>query len=247
MSRKRIFIDAGHGGHDPGAVGNGMRESDIALEVSNALSGLLKSAGVETILSRTSDRAVTINERWQAANAQRADYFISIHVNAGGGTGAETFIAATKPQDREFASVVNDTYAEAMGLRNRGVKLDSTTRHGSLGVLRHTTMPAILVELAFIDSPPGNPDVNILRDRRQEMAEALAAGVFRFLGIEQQDKEGDDDLRYQTIEELPDWAQPTIQKLMEQRHLQGDENGRLNLSEDMVRMLVINDRAGLYG
>lgn len=52
--------------------------------------------------------------------------------------------------------------------------------------------------------------------------------------------------RYNTLAELPDWAKPTVQKLMEKGYLAGD-GGKLNLSEDMVRMLVINDRAGVYG
>ena len=67
----------------------------------------------------------------------------------------------------------------------RGVKIDTQTAVGSLGVLRHTRMPAILIELAFIDSPPSNPDVDILRNRRQDMAQAIASGLFQFLGVNQ--------------------------------------------------------------
>jgi hypothetical protein len=70
-----------------------------------------------------------------------------------------------------------------MGLTNHGVKPDTQTHVGSLGVLRFSSMPAILVELAFIDSPLHNPDVAILRDRRPDMARALADGVFKFLCI----------------------------------------------------------------
>lgn len=119
MSRHKIFIDPGHGGRDPGAVGNGMRESDIVLDVSRLLGNIIEAAGIDVTLSRTDDRALTVNERWQAANAWAATHFISVHVNATGGTGSETFIAATKQGDRPFALAVNDTYAIAMGLRNR--------------------------------------------------------------------------------------------------------------------------------
>lgn len=183
---KKIFLDAGHGGRDPGAVNNAfnLRESDIVLEVSQNLAAILTEAGFEVRQSRTADAFIKIDERWRVANAWGADYFISIHANAGGGTGAETFISATKQDNRIFAQTVNDTYAAAMGLSNRGVKLDSTTRHGSLGVLRWSRMPAILVELAFIDSPAHNPDLSILQFKRDVMAESLAKGIFKYLDIE---------------------------------------------------------------
>ncbi|MCL2702398.1 MAG: N-acetylmuramoyl-L-alanine amidase [Defluviitaleaceae bacterium] len=190
MSRTKIFIDAGHNysQFNTGAEGNGMREQDITFEVSFLLGEILKS-NFDIRLSRPTletnlgtDTNSSINVRWQMANEWGADYFISVHVNAGGGTGAETFIAATKPDDRAFALAVNDTYAAAMNLRNRGVKLDTESNAGSLSVLRHTDMPAIMIELAFIDSPPQNPDVQILRDRRADMAAALAKGINQYLG-----------------------------------------------------------------
>jgi N-acetylmuramoyl-L-alanine amidase len=178
---KKIYIDPGHGGRDPGAVGNGMRESDINLEVARLVGGILENSGVSVNYSRADDNSPA--SRWQPANTWEADFYISIHVNAAGGTGAETFIAATKPSDRAFALAVNDTYAAEMGLRNRGVKLDTQTHIGSLGALRNARMPAILIELAFIDSPANNPDVNILRDRRGDMAQALAKGILQFMNI----------------------------------------------------------------
>jgi N-acetylmuramoyl-L-alanine amidase len=179
-NQQKIFIDPGHGGRDPGAVGNGMRESNIVLEVAKKFGAIIEIAGFSVLYSRTDDSSPA--DRVGAANIWEADYFISIHVNAGGGTGAETFIAATKTDDRIFAQSVNDTYASDMGLRNRGVKLDTETHVRSLGVLRNTRMPAILVELAFIDSPAGNPDVNILLNRRDDMAQALANGIYKYFG-----------------------------------------------------------------
>jgi N-acetylmuramoyl-L-alanine amidase len=174
----KIFID-------PGAVDNGMRESDINLAVTLRLGELLRGAGADVRYSRTTDTRPSISERARLANAWAADYFVSIHVNAAGGTGGETFIAATKPQDRAFAQAVNDPYCAAMGLRNRGVKLDSASPRGRFDALRETRMPAVLVELAFIDSPPSNPDVPILRNRRSDMAAALADALLAYLGVAQ--------------------------------------------------------------
>ncbi|MCL1999709.1 MAG: N-acetylmuramoyl-L-alanine amidase [Turicibacter sp.] len=179
-----ICIDAGHGGADPGAVANGLRESDINLDVALRLGEILEQKGCEVYYTRRLDVAMGINARAEYANSHNADFFISIHTNAGGGTGAETFVQPNDKVSHEFATAVNDIYATKMGLRNRGVKFDTSTRHGALGVLRGTRMPAILLELAFIDSPVNNPDLGILRGKQQEMAVALSDGILAFLGID---------------------------------------------------------------
>ena len=188
MSRRIICLDAGHGGGDSGAVANGMREADITLAVTRLLGQQLEFAGFSIIYTRSDTSGRTINERWQFANAQGADYFISIHVNAGGGTGVETFYfrndSKRSRHSENFAHYVNNHYAEATGLRNRGVKPDTQTRLGSIGVLRHTRMPAILVELAFIDSPLHNPDVALLRIRQDAIAFALLDGILKYSTIE---------------------------------------------------------------
>ena len=191
--KKKIYIDAGHNnnGFDTGAAANNMREQDITFDVASLLRDMLNNTyGIKlsrpTITTNVgTNMNSSINSRWQDANSWGADYFVSIHVNAGGGTGVETFISATKQADRAFAQPVNDVYASEMGLRNRGVKLDTESAVRSLGVLRNSRMPAILVELAFIDSPAANPDVNILRNRRRDMAQALAKGLLQFLGVKQ--------------------------------------------------------------
>ncbi|MCL1986892.1 MAG: N-acetylmuramoyl-L-alanine amidase [Firmicutes bacterium] len=188
-----ICLDAGHGGNDPGAVSppNLLKESEINLAAVLSLGKILEQNGCEVLYTRRlnvatcpSGRRVGINARAEYANAHNADFFISIHTNAGGGQGAETFIAPNDQTSRNFAETVNTHYSAKMGLRNRGVKLDTTTRHGSLGVLRNTKMPAILLELAFIDAPSGSHDVqilwNILHDSTTA-AQALADGVLKFL------------------------------------------------------------------
>ncbi|MCL2576461.1 MAG: N-acetylmuramoyl-L-alanine amidase [Defluviitaleaceae bacterium] len=192
--RKKIYIDAGHNdrGWNTGASGNGLKEQDITFETAFFLSKIL-SLDFDVRLSRPTketnlgkDNSSSINARWSGANEWGADYFISIHVNAGGGTGSETYFYkdnAKRGQDSEvFAKTVNDIFAQAMGLKNRGVKLDTQAAVGSISVLRNTKMPAILIELSFIDSPLTNPDVTILRDRRKEMANALSEGIFKHLG-----------------------------------------------------------------
>ena len=246
----KIFIDAGHNysGWNTGAVGNGMREQDITFEVAARLSEILQTAGFETKLSRPTlqtnlghDNNSAINARWQMSNDWGADYFISIHVNAAGGTGAEAFYWDTGAE--EFSRTILETYCREMGLRNRRNVLTN-----QWAVVRHTNCPAVLFELAFIDSPLFNPDVEILRNRRGDMAQALAAGIFEYLGIDNsppKNLEEPNEKRFNTIDELPDWAVPAIGRLIDAGFLRGDGQG-LDLSMDMVRIFVILDRAGVF-
>ena len=193
--KPKIFIDAGHNHSlfNTGASGNGMREQDISFEVGFLLAQRL-APDFDVTLSRPTlttnlgqDNSSAINARWQMANERRADAFISLHVNAGGGTGVETFFfrecSERSRRSQELAEQVNTLFAHEMKLRNRGVKADTQTAVGSIGVLRRTNMPAILVELAFIDSPAVNPDVAILRNKRAEMADAIAKGVYQYFGV----------------------------------------------------------------
>jgi len=190
----KIFIDPGHGGHDPGAVGNGMRESDINLDVSLRLKKILEDAGLQVRMSRTTD--ISPRERQQHANRYKnVDMLLSIHTNAGGGTGVETIIPTASPnnprrdlqQNRRLAENISNALGQRFGLpirRQKGVMLETETRHGSLGVLRNAKMLAVMVELAFIDSPLHNPDVEVLRNRRQEIAETLADVILEWFGVD---------------------------------------------------------------
>jgi N-acetylmuramoyl-L-alanine amidase len=80
---KKIVIDAGHGGRDPGAIGkSGLKEKDVNLDIAKRLSRILKQEGVEVILTRSSDNFVSLEKRAEIANESGADLFISIHSNA---------------------------------------------------------------------------------------------------------------------------------------------------------------------
>lgn len=89
----KIFIDAGHGGKDPGAVGNELKEKDLTLKISKKIEVILKQYDSVTVkLSRTGDQTLSLKERTDMDNKWGADYLLSFHINAGGGTGYEDFI-----------------------------------------------------------------------------------------------------------------------------------------------------------
>jgi len=154
LSGWKFCIDAGHGGSESGAVGpGGTQEKDINLKVAFILKGLLEAEGATVLMTRQSDVAVSITDRWTMANNWGADRFICIHHNAMDGepgvNGTETLVAIYASQaSMELANSVQAALVGQLGLPNRGVK-----KVDYCGVLNHTNMPAILTEASFLSNP----------------------------------------------------------------------------------------------
>ena len=95
---KKIILDAGHGGSDPGAVGpTGLKESDVAWKITCMVADILMRYGIEIIFTRVGDTKVSLDKRVQMANQSKADFFISIHINSAtnpNATGTETYAYA---------------------------------------------------------------------------------------------------------------------------------------------------------
>jgi N-acetylmuramoyl-L-alanine amidase len=117
----RIVIDAGHGGHDPGAIGKGVTEAELVLDVALRLEGLLQNVqGIEVILTRRTDQFIPLQERPAIANREGADLFLSIHANASphpAARGVETYFLnfANNPNAAQVAARENATSALTMG------------------------------------------------------------------------------------------------------------------------------------
>ena len=173
----KIFIDPGHGGHDPGAVGKRSKEKDNVLKVALRLKTILEGYGHEVRLSRSTDVFIPLGERARLANAWGADYFFSLHDNSAtaSATGFETFVyngsvsaATTKLQNAVHSSIANQ-----IGIRDRGKK------RANFAVLRLTHMPAVLVEYAFISN---YNDETILIDEVEKLALLTAQGIVNHAG-----------------------------------------------------------------
>ena len=173
MAIKKIYLDAGHGGSDPGACGNGLKEADLAIKVVKYMYNYLNNYYVCSVYKDLSseDSLVTICNR---ANGWGADLFISIHFNAGGGNGFEVLIYSSN--NRKLGEIF-EKHAESVGQNSRGVKL-----RPDLGVLRLTTMPAVLNEIAFIDNKKDIKDWDE-NSELKEMAEALAKAAAEYLKL----------------------------------------------------------------
>lgn len=178
--RFRVVIDPGHGGPDPGAVGiNGLRETDVVLDVSLQVAQLLQQRGVQVLLTRTSEVDVDLPPRVALANSSGADVFLSIHANAlsmarPDVNGIETFFFES-PRSRALAAAVQEEMlAVSPGSPDRGV------RQGRFFVIRRTVMPSALVEMGFVTGQLDSPRLADPEHRRR-LARAIAAGLLNYL------------------------------------------------------------------
>lgn len=173
---KKVFIDAGHGGADPGAIGvNNSNEKDITLSLSKKLAELLKIQGIEVKLSRDGDKTLSLAERVNMANAWGADCFISVHCNAFNtvAKGVEVFALNSSISDMA-TDVLEGILNEKAYSLNRGVKF------AGFYVIKYTKMRACLVETAFIDN---KDDYKILIEKQDALALGMAKGICKYLKI----------------------------------------------------------------
>lgn len=153
---KVIVIDPGHGGHDPGAVGNDLREKDLTLAIAQRAANYLRVRGADVRLTRNDDRvfhsnkAADLNARADFANNLHADYFVSIHINAGRGTGFESYIVPCVV-NREAGRRQGILHSEVARVFHSAGLPDRGKKTANFAVLRRTRMPAILLECGFID------------------------------------------------------------------------------------------------
>jgi len=173
-----VVIDPGHGGRDPGAVDNGVQEKDLVLPISLRLGRLLQSMGYTVQYTRTTDVELELEPRVLFANRLQADVFISIHANSLASrnssiSGVETYYALGSTWGFTLATLVHQQVLLATGARDRGV------RAARFYVVRHTTMPAILLETGFVTNP--TEAANLSNPSYQErMARGVAQGIDQF-------------------------------------------------------------------
>ncbi len=167
-----IMLDAGHGGRDPGAVSGGRQEKDDSLALTLAVGEILQERGVDVLYTRTTDVYESPYQKAMEANEAGADFFISIHRNsspeANTYSGVESLVYNKSGIKLEMAENINEQL-EAVGFVNLGVK-----ERPGLVVLRRTRMPAVLVEVGFINSDADN---TLFENNFDDIALAIAAGI----------------------------------------------------------------------
>ena len=240
----RVLLISGHGAGDPGATaengGKRYREADETRRV---------TAAIRKALAAWGDAAVYPTDRNAFADYQKGtlrstarfeayDFVLEIHFNAlkasaadGKTKGVECYMP-TEAKDTAIAQRLCREIA-ACGLTNRGVRrknwsvIHTACRAGT---------PAALLEVCFLD------DANDMAVYEREFPRIIRA-MARALGA---DEEVENLTVYETLADVPAWGRPTVEKLLEKGWLRGDGD-TLDLEHNMLRTLVVNDRAGLYG
>ncbi len=180
----KIFVDAGHGGTDPGALGNGVVEQAVNLNVSRELARLLRQGGYEVMEYRTTrnenvlpNKNADLRNRAAMANQWGADYFISIHTNSSlnpAANGFEAYVYRLNSRAEELAQSIVNSVVSRLGSKDNGV------RQANFAVLRRTRMPATLLELGYLSNPTEALNLNSPAWQRA-VAQAIYEGIFNFV------------------------------------------------------------------
>lgn len=172
MPEYKIMLDAGHGGTDPGAVYEGRMEKDDTLRLTLAVGEILAKNGIDVVYTRTTDVYQTPFEKAKLANESGADFFISFHRNssprANQYNGVEVLLYDKRGIKYEMAENILGAMGE-LGFREIGIK-----ERPGLVVLRRTKMPALLLEIGFINSDVDN---QLYDEKFEEIAEGIAGAV----------------------------------------------------------------------
>lgn len=174
-----IMLDAGHGGAEPGAVYLGRQEKDDTLNLVLSIGEILQNEGIDVEYTRTTDIYESPLQKAMEANAAGVDFFVSIHRNSSPMpnqyVGVESLVYSLDGIKLEMAENIN-AQLETVGFVNLGVKA-----RPNLIVLRRTQMPAVLVEVGFINSDTDN---QLFDENFQDIAEAIARGIVETLPVE---------------------------------------------------------------
>jgi len=189
LQNKVIAIDPGHGGSDSGAIGpNKTQEKTITLAVAQRVQALLEKAGAEILMTRQTDKDVygpndsavdELRARTLVANDNKADVFVSIHIDAASNLiagGTTTYYYPKSKYDVMLAQCIQSNLVVAGKLQNRG------RRPARFYVMRNTEMPAVLAELAFISNPNEEIIINSTQFQ-QEMAQGIVKGLDAFFAL----------------------------------------------------------------
>lgn len=185
--KMKVFLSAGHGGSDPGAVAYGLKEKDINLQTLLACKEVLERHNVSVVCSRVTDENDPVTQEVKEANASGANLAISFHANAGGGDGFEAFCNPDNPNGVKLAQYA-ESQIKNIGQNSRGIK---NGMH--LAFVKNTTAAAVLLESFFVDNSVDN-DIGDTAEEQKKIGVAYAKAILRYYGIPY--KEADQSILY---------------------------------------------------
>ena len=253
---KLIAVDAGHGMDTAGKRtptfpdGTIMKENEFNRATAKFLVEALERNGFKTLLTAPEITDTPLQRIVKRANKAKADAFICIHANAydnkwNDANGIESWIY--NKSGNKTMKLAEDIQKELIAItkrKDRGIKKSS-----DLYVLRYTNMIAVLVECGFLTNLE---EATLLRSEnyRKKCAEAICKGICKYYNVSYQSESVQDNInccpkRYQKVSELP-YGKEVVQMLIDKELLKGNEKGDLDLTIDMVRLLIILYRAKVF-
>lgn len=195
----KLYLDPGHGGSDPGAQGNGLREKELNLDIALKIRSILENnyENIDVRMSRTSDITKSLSQRTDEANAWGADFYLSIHINSfnGSASGYEDYIHSSLSDNSATARYRDILHTEVMKLNQLD---DRGKKKADFHVLRETTMDAMLSENGFIDNAQ---DADLMKQEswRRNVAQGHANGIAKAFNLAAKETPTRGDAVYKVI------------------------------------------------
>lgn len=247
MSKPTIYIAAGHGGSDPGAVSGKYIEKALTLKTALACQNYLKNYECETVMARTTDKSCTVAHKMEEVEKKRPSLVLEIHYNAGGGEGCEVYYWHTHAPSKSLAQKVLAEMVK-LGQKSRGIKESKAGTSYNFGMCRQaatTGIPSILGEYAFVDNAKDQAKINSDAKLRA-VGEAYAKAAIVYLGLKKKAEPPKPSpgggsgvitvgstvkvsgAKYATGQTIPGWVKSTTHKVSEisgDRALLGRDGG----------------------
>ena len=247
MSKPTIYIAAGHGGSDPGAVNGKYIEKALTLKTALACQNYLRNYECETVMARTTDKSCTVAYKMEEVEQKRPSLVLEIHYNAGGGEGCEVYYWHTHAPSKSLAQKVLAEMVK-LGQKSRGIKESKAGTSYNFGMCRQaatTGIPSILGEYAFVDNAKDQAKINSDAKLRA-VGEAYAKAAIVYLGLKKKAEPPKPSpgggsgvitvgstvkvsgAKYATGQTIPGWVKSTTHKVSEisgDRALLGRDGG----------------------
>lgn len=229
---KLVVIDAGHGGKDPGAVGNNLKEKDLALKIAGLTCDILERVyKINTLQTRPKDQFVSLNSRTNVANAAQANCLVSIHINAAtpSANGFESFVYTTDDKSTKSYALQKAIHAPLA----KHFDSDRGAKQANFHMVREYTGAAVLIELGFITN---TLDASKLKNGEFlfKLAESLAGGIANYLCISKSEAQKNDNTYRVIVDGVQKAAYSDLDNLASEVKKLA-ENGKGNIELKLIK------------
>lgn len=172
VDKKTIVIDVSHGGHDNGTTAHGFNEKEIALNIANRIKKLNKNSSVEIILTRDSDKFLSLNERAEQINKLKPDFVISLHANATDDkkeSGKEIFVSDKNKQKEKSGNLALELF---YSFNDRNVEI----KKADFYLLKNVEYPIALIELGYLTNE-NDREILTTEKGQSELAESILSVI----------------------------------------------------------------------